>query len=53
MMDFDHGGWFAYLTPDGHFCNGAKGNAWKSFFHLPRYLLKCVDLMKSVKGDVK
>ena len=36
--DPEHGEWFGYLHREGRVSVGAKGNLWKSCFHLPRML---------------
>jgi N-acylglucosamine 2-epimerase len=43
--DQEHGGWYGYLRRDGAISVPLKGNLWKSFFHLPRSLLKCWSLL--------
>jgi N-acylglucosamine 2-epimerase len=35
--------WFAYLNRRGEPTHMLKGGKWKSFFHLPRYLWKCLE----------
>ncbi len=37
-----HGEWFGYLHRDGRISTTLKGNLWKSFFHHPRMLWKCL-----------
>jgi N-acylglucosamine 2-epimerase len=40
-----HGEWFGYLHRDGRLSVTLKGNLWKSFFHYPRALWKCWQLL--------
>ncbi|MFM7055846.1 MAG: AGE family epimerase/isomerase [Planctomycetota bacterium] len=40
-----HGEWFGYLHRDGRLSGTLKGNLWKSFFHYPRALWKCWQLL--------
>ncbi len=42
--DPGHGEWFAYLNRRGEPTSFLKGGKWKCFFHLPRMLLKCMEL---------
>lgn len=45
FSDAQHGEWFGYLHRDGRLSSTLKGNMWKSFFHYPRMLWKCVQLL--------
>lgn len=45
FADPQHGEWFGYLHRDGRRSNTLKGNHWKSFFHHPRMLWKCVQVL--------
>jgi N-acylglucosamine 2-epimerase len=38
--------WFGYLDEYGRVTHRLKGGKWKTFFHLPRYLLMNTELMK-------
>ena len=40
-----HGEWFGYLNRDGSPAFTAKGNGWKGFFHLPRAMFRCYQLL--------
>ncbi|HBC89025.1 MAG TPA: N-acylglucosamine 2-epimerase [Lentisphaeria bacterium] len=40
--------WFAYTDRSGKPCHFFKGSNWKSFFHLPRYLLNSIQLLEAV-----
>ncbi|MEY3176012.1 MAG: hypothetical protein RLZZ436_3926 [Planctomycetota bacterium] len=40
-----HGEWYGYLHRDGRLSVSLKGNLWKSFFHYPRALWKCWQLL--------
>lgn len=44
--DPQYGEWFAYVDRNGNVCHTFKGSNWKAFFHLPRYLLICINLCK-------
>jgi len=43
--DSEHGEWFGYLDRCGRVTNTLKGGKWKGFFHLPRMLLVCSQLL--------
>jgi N-acylglucosamine 2-epimerase len=43
--DREYGEWFGYLNRDGSPTWTAKATAWKCFFHLPRVLLRCYQLL--------
>ncbi|NLF30769.1 MAG: N-acylglucosamine 2-epimerase [Planctomycetes bacterium] len=45
LRDAEHGEWYGYLDRRGEPTNELKGGPWKGFFHLPRALLYCVDLL--------
>lgn len=45
FADPEQGEWFGYLHRDGRRSNSLKGNHWKSFFHYPRMLWKCVQIL--------
>ncbi|HMB65661.1 MAG TPA: AGE family epimerase/isomerase, partial [Patescibacteria group bacterium] len=42
--------WFGYLNRRGEPTHYLKGGKWKTCFHLPRYLLKSIELMKNIKN---
>jgi N-acylglucosamine 2-epimerase len=44
--DSEYGEWFAYLNRQGEPTHMLKGGKWKTFFHLPRCLMVCSDLMR-------
>jgi N-acylglucosamine 2-epimerase len=46
--DPEFGEWFGYLDRDGRPVWTAKATAWKCFFHLPRALLRCYQLLDTV-----
>jgi len=48
FADPEHGEWFGYLRRDGSVANTAKGNLWKSPFHLPRMQLECWRLCEAL-----
>ncbi|MEX0614100.1 MAG: AGE family epimerase/isomerase [Pirellulales bacterium] len=43
--DAEFGEWYGYLNRDGSPTWTAKANGWKGFFHLPRVLLRCYQLL--------
>ncbi|MBN2579022.1 MAG: AGE family epimerase/isomerase [Pirellulales bacterium] len=43
--DPEYGEWYGYLNRDGSPTWTAKATAWKCFFHLPRTLLRCCQLL--------
>ncbi len=44
--DPEYGEWFAYLDRFGNITHTLKGGKWKCFFHLPRMLLVCSQLLE-------
>ena len=48
--DPEYGEWFAYLDRRGEPNNMLKGGKWKTFFHLPRCLMKSSTLMREIAG---
>jgi len=44
--DPEYGEWFGYLHRNGEPSNLLKGGRWKTFFHLPRFLLVSYNIMK-------
>ncbi|MFH1741965.1 MAG: AGE family epimerase/isomerase [bacterium] len=44
--DPEYGEWFGYLNRDGSPIWTAKSNGWKGFFHLPRVLFRCYQLLR-------
>jgi N-acylglucosamine 2-epimerase len=49
--DREYGEWYGYLNRDGSPTWTAKATAWKCFFHLPRVLLRCHQLLSPEKCD--
>jgi len=43
--DPEYGEWLGYLDRDGKPVWTAKANGWKGFFHLPRVLFRCYQLL--------
>ena len=43
--DPEFGEWFGYLNRDGSPVWTAKANGWKGFFHIPRALFRCYQLL--------
>lgn len=48
--DPDYGEWYGYLNRDGSPTWTAKATTWKCFFHLPRILLRCLQLLQRNVG---
>lgn len=46
LKDPDYPEWFAYAATDGRQFHSYKGSRWKTFFHLPRHLLTCIDVTR-------
>jgi N-acylglucosamine 2-epimerase len=46
--DPEYGEWFGYLDRDGRPVWTAKATAWKCFFHLPRMLFRCYQLLSRI-----
>ena len=42
--------WYAYAAVEGRQFHSYKGSKWKTFFHLPRHLLTCIEAMKRIEG---
>ena len=40
--------WFAYTAPGGRQFHTYKGSRWKTFFHLPRYLLNVINVTRRI-----
>lgn len=51
--DPEYGEWFGYLDRNGTPVWLAKANGWKCFFHLPRVLFRCCQLLDQVLGEQK
>lgn len=47
--DPEFGEWFGYLNRRGDPTHMLKGGKWKTFFHLPRCLLKCKDVLERMR----
>jgi len=45
-----HGEWFGYLNRQGEVNNQLKGGKWKTFFHVPRCLLFCINQLEAIKA---
>jgi len=51
--DKKYGEWFAYLDRTGKPTHLLKGGKWKTFFHLPRFLLKSIELMGKINTQLR
>jgi len=49
--DRECGEWYGYLDRDGKPVWTAKANGWKGFFHLPRVLFRCYQLLDQTTKD--
>jgi N-acylglucosamine 2-epimerase len=47
--DPEYGEWYAYLNRRGEPANRLKGGRWKTFFHLPRFLLFGIEQLRGTK----
>ncbi len=47
--DPEYGEWYGYLNRRGEPTHYLKGGKWKTFFHLPRCLLECIDQLKLIE----
>lgn len=50
--DPEYGEWYGYLDRDGKPVWTAKANGWKGFFHLPRALYRCWQLLESTLDSI-
>ena len=46
-----YGEWFGYLHRDGSIANTVKGNHYKVFFHIPRSMLKIIQLLNELTKE--
>ena len=46
--DPEYGGWYGYLRRDGSLSTPLKGGMWKGFFHTPRALWLCWQLLETM-----
>jgi N-acylglucosamine 2-epimerase len=51
LHDKEAGEWFGYLDRRGEPTHMLKGGAWKGFFHLPRALFYCAQLLERRETD--
>ena len=50
LIDREHGEWFGYLDRQGRKTHQLKGGPYKCFFHVPRTLMFCVNLLEETEG---
>lgn len=50
LRDAKNGEWFAYKAVDGRQFHSYKGSRYKGFFHIPRYLLDCIQVLKRLEA---
>ncbi|KAL5014051.1 hypothetical protein ScPMuIL_008321, partial [Solemya velum] len=48
FVDSEHGEWYGYLSRRGEVSMDFKGGPWKGFFHLPRCLLMCEQMIRGL-----
>jgi N-acylglucosamine 2-epimerase len=48
--DPEFGEWYGYLNRRGEPTHTLKGGKWKTFFHLPRFLLTSIQQMKQIQN---
>ena len=48
--DKKYGEWYGYLNREGSPVWRAKANGWKGFFHVPRVLFRCYQLLNTKSG---
>ncbi len=46
--DKEHGEWYGYLNRRGQKTHSFKGGPYKGCFHVPRSLLFCLNILKSI-----
>lgn len=51
FLDKEYGGWFGFCDKYGDLINTSKGSHSKGFFHIPRTLLKSINLFSQAGGD--
>jgi N-acylglucosamine 2-epimerase len=51
LGDRDKGEWFAYAPIGGRLHHSYKGSRFKGFFHLPRYLLDCIQTIRWMENS--
>jgi N-acylglucosamine 2-epimerase len=51
--DQEYGEWFGYLNRRGEPTHNLKGGKWKTFFHLPRCLLLCIEQIQLIEEREK
>ncbi len=51
LQDPTSGEWYGYCNRDGSPANTLKGSLWKSFFHHPRALFLCAQIMGSIPSN--
>ncbi len=49
--DPEFGEWYGYLNRDGSPVWTAKANGWKGFFHIPRALFRCYQLLENIDPE--
>jgi len=51
--DKEYGEWYGYLHRDGTVSHTQKGSLWKGPFHLPRCLMLCEKILRSIESGEK
>jgi len=50
FADAAHGEWFGYCDRHGNLTNSCKGNNYKGFYHVPRFLLFSAREIENFEG---
>lgn len=53
LRDTEYPEWFAYAAVGGRQFHSYKGSIWKTFFHVPRYLLNAVEICRRLQINDK
>ncbi len=51
LNDPEYGEWFGYLHRDGTVAQPAKGNLFKGPFHIPRMMIKNIELIDRMTAE--
>ncbi|MDE6691835.1 MAG: AGE family epimerase/isomerase, partial [Muribaculaceae bacterium] len=51
LNDPEYGEWFGYLHRDGTVAQPAKGNLFKGPFHIPRMMIKNIELIDRMLAE--
>lgn len=51
FVDDNHGEWYGYLDRQGNKTHTFKGGPYKGFFHVPRALLYCMNVLEALEKE--